>query len=153
MIVVSGTLTIDPSNADLAEELTGKLVAETVTATDDTIASKREMLKAFLVAEIKGWHDAIADPQAAADLAIKTYGADLDLDPAKTLAGAEAQNKLIVSDETKENGIFTISDALQKQTIDSLAGAGITLGASDLFDMSLLSEVYEENPDLIAYAG
>ena len=30
MIVVSGTLTIDPSKADLAEELTGKLVAETV---------------------------------------------------------------------------------------------------------------------------
>ncbi|MBZ4487307.1 ABC transporter substrate-binding protein [Microbacterium sp. cx-55] len=128
-------------------------VAETFTATDDTIASNREMLKAFLVAEIKGWTDALADPQAGADLAINEYGADLDLDPAKTLAGAEAQNKLIVSDETEENGLFTISDALQKLTIDSLAGAGITLDASDLFDLSLLAEVYEENPDLIAYAG
>jgi quinol monooxygenase YgiN len=29
MIVVSGTLTIDPAKADLAEELTSKLVAET----------------------------------------------------------------------------------------------------------------------------
>ena len=36
-------------------------------------------------------------------------------------------------------------------TIDSLAGAGITLKASDLFDLSLLSEVYAENPDLVAY--
>jgi hypothetical protein len=111
------------------------------------------MLKDFLIAEIKGWTDAIADPQGAADLALETYGADLDLDPAKTLAGAEAQNELIVSDETEENGLFTISEDLQKLTIDSLAGAGIELDAADLFDMSLLAEVYEENPDLIAYAG
>ena len=128
-------------------------VAETVTVTDDTIANNREMLKAFLVAEIKGWTDALADPQAGADLAINKYGTDLDLDPAKTLAGSEAQNKLVVSSETEENGIFTISDALQAETIKSLAGAGITLEASDLFDLSLLTEVYEENPDLVAYAG
>jgi hypothetical protein len=84
---------------------------------------------------------------------METYGADLDLEPAKTLAGSEAQNELVVSDETEENGLFTISEALQKLTIDSLAGAGIELDAADLFDMSLLAEVYEENPDLIAYAG
>lgn len=128
-------------------------VAETVTVTDDSIKNKREMLKAFLVAEIRGWTDAIADPQAGADLAMKTYGADLGLDPAKTLAGSVAQNALAVSDETVKNGLFTISDALQTLTIDSLAGAGINLKASDLFDLSLLDEVYQENPDLIAYAG
>ena len=92
-----------------------------------------------------------ADPQAGADLALNTYGADLGLDPAKTLAGSKAQNALVVSDETAKNGLFTISDALQKMTIDSLAGAGITLKASDLFDLSLLSEVYAENPDLVVY--
>ncbi|MEV7694487.1 ABC transporter substrate-binding protein [Microbacterium sp. NPDC089189] len=128
-------------------------VAETFTVTEDTLENNREMLKAFLVAEIKGWTDALADPQAGADLAIETYGADLDLDPAKTLAGSEAQNKLVVSSETEENGLFTISEALQKLTIDSLAGAGIVLDAADLFDLSLLAEVYEENPDLVAYAG
>lgn len=126
-------------------------VAETVAATDDTIANKRDMLKDFLKAEIRGWTDAVADPQAGADLALNTYGADLGLDPAKTLAGSKAQNALVVSDETAKNGLFTISDALQKMTIDSLAGAGITLKASDLFDLSLLSEVYAENPDLVAY--
>ncbi|HAQ59634.1 MAG TPA: hypothetical protein DCR63_04125 [Microbacterium sp.] len=127
-------------------------VAETFTVTDEQIADNREMLKAFLVAEIKGWTDALADPQAAADLAIETYGADLDLDPAKTLAGAEAQNLLIVSDETEESGLFTISEELQSMTIESLAGAGIELEAGDLFDLSLLAEVYEENPELVAYA-
>jgi ABC-type nitrate/sulfonate/bicarbonate transport system substrate-binding protein len=128
-------------------------VAETVTVTDEKIASDRELLKAFLVAEIKGWTDAIADPQLGADLALEEYGTELDLDPAKTLAGSEAQNLLVVSDETEENGLFTISEALQATTIESLAGAGIDIEAADIFDLSLLAEVYEENPELIDYAG
>ena len=37
-------------------------MAETVTTTDDMIANDREKLKAFLVAEIKGWTDAVNDP-------------------------------------------------------------------------------------------
>ncbi|MDR6200037.1 ABC-type nitrate/sulfonate/bicarbonate transport system substrate-binding protein [Microbacterium sp. SORGH_AS428] len=128
-------------------------VAETFSVTDDTLKNRRDMLKAFLVAEIRGWTDALADPDEGARLAKDVYGADLNLDPAKTIAGLLATNALITTDETAQNGLFTISDALQKQTIASLAGAGITLEASDLFDMSLLDEVYQENPDLIAYAG
>ncbi|TFV84586.1 hypothetical protein E4V99_05915 [Microbacterium sp. dk485] len=126
-------------------------VAETVTVTQETLESKREMLKAFLVAEIRGWTDAVNDAQGGADLALEVYGKDLDLDPAKTLAGSEAQNLLVVSAETEENGLFTISEQLQEMTVKSLAGAGIEVAAEDLFDLSLLAEVYEENPDLIAY--
>ncbi len=128
-------------------------VAETITVTDDQIADNRDMLKAFLKAEIIGWTKAISDPQIGADLAIDTYGKDLDLDPEKTLAGSTAQNELVVSDETAENGLFTISEDLQSTTIESLAGAGIDISAGDLFDLSLLDEVYAENPDLVDYAG
>ncbi|GMA30146.1 ABC transporter substrate-binding protein [Litorihabitans aurantiacus] len=128
-------------------------VAETVTVTDEMIESDREKLKAFLVAEIRGWTDAVNDPEEGARLAYEVYGADLDLDPEKTVAGAMAQNELIVSPDTETNGLFTISQELQDSTIESLAGAGIDLEASDLFDLSLLAEVYEENPDLVDYAG
>jgi len=128
-------------------------VAETFTVTDQSIAERREELKAFLRAEVRGWTDAVADPQAATDLAVQTYGKDLGLDPAKTLAGAQAQNELIVSDETAQNGLFTISEALQAETIASLGRAGVEVTAEDLFDMSLLQEVYAEDPDLVAYAG
>ena len=129
-------------------------VAETITVTDDAIANDREKLKAFLVAEIKGWTMAVNDPEAGAKLAVEDYGKDLDLNLENSIAGATEQAEaLVVSDETAENGLFTISEALQSATIKSLAGAGITLEASDLFDLSLLAEVYEENPDLIAYAG
>ncbi|WP_066907006.1 ABC transporter substrate-binding protein [Millisia brevis] len=128
-------------------------VAETFTVTQDAIDNNREMLKAFLVAEIKGWSMAVNDPEAGARLAVENYGVDLGLNLENSIAGATEQNTLIVSDETVANGLFTISDALQAATIESLAGAGITLEASDLFDMSLLSEVYEENPDLVNYAA
>ncbi|WP_375386655.1 ABC transporter substrate-binding protein [uncultured Microbacterium sp.] len=129
-------------------------VAETITTTDDMIANNRDALKAFLVAEIKGWTDAVKDPAAGAKLAVDVYGKDLDLNLDNSTAGAKVQAEdLVTSDETKTNGLFTISDTLQSETVKSLAGAGITLKASDLFDLSLLDEVYQENPDLVAYAG
>ena len=128
-------------------------VAETFAVTDDYIESNRETIKAFLVAEIKGWTDAVNDPEAGALLAVNTYGKDLGLVEANSIAGSkEASEKLVVSDETVENGLFTISDDLQTQTIATLKAAGIDISADDLFDMSLLAEVYDENPELIAYA-
>lgn len=128
-------------------------VAETFTTTDDMIKNHPDKVKAFLKAEIQGYTDFVNDPEAGADLALNTYGKDLQLDKANSYAGAKlSAEKLIVSDDTVKNGLFTISDDLQQATIKSLAGAGITLKASDLFDLSLLSEVYKENPDLVKYA-
>ncbi|WP_297081918.1 ABC transporter substrate-binding protein [uncultured Demequina sp.] len=129
-------------------------VAETFTVTDDAIANDRDLLKAFLVAEIKGWTDAVNDPAEGSRLAVEEYGADLGLDPEVSALGSTTQSEeLVVSDETAENGLFTISEALQAETIASLEGAGISVTAEDLFDMSLLAEVYEEYPELVAYAG
>lgn len=128
-------------------------MAEAVVVTDDSIANEREKLKALLTAEIRGWTDALKDPEEGSRLAVEVYGKDLDLNPENSLAGAKAQNELVVSDETKENGLFTISDDLQEATLKSLADAGITLEKDQLFDLSLLKEVYDENPDLKNYAG
>jgi ABC-type nitrate/sulfonate/bicarbonate transport system substrate-binding protein len=129
-------------------------VAETFTATDQTIAEDADMLKAFLVAEIKGWTDVIKDPAAAVDVALADYGADLGLVKENEVESAQiANDELITSSDTEANGLFTISDQLQSETIESLAGAGIDVAAEDLFDLSLLDEVYEENPDLVDYAG
>lgn len=127
-------------------------VAETFTVTDDAIANDRDRIKAFLVAEIKGWTDALKDQDTAVGLAVDTYGADLGLDAETEGLSATAQAGLIVSPETEANGLFTISDELQSETVASLAGAGLDVQASDIFDLSLLQEVYEENPDLKAYA-
>jgi ABC-type nitrate/sulfonate/bicarbonate transport system substrate-binding protein len=129
-------------------------VAETFTVTDQTIAEDREMLKAFLGAEIRGWTDAIADPEAAVDTCLESYGADLGLDRETEIQSAKiADEELITSEETHEFGLFTISEELQAETVKSLAGAGIDVEVDELFDLSLLAEVYEENPDLIDYTA
>ena len=129
-------------------------VAETVTTTDQYIEENREKLKAFLYAEILGWTDAVNDPEAGATLAIENY-CDVDFCPdiESSKLGATAQAELlVVSDDTVANGLFTITDELQAETIASLAAAGLTVDQAALFDLSLLSEVYEEHPELVAYA-
>ena len=126
--------------------------AETFIATDEMIENNPELVKSFLKAEIMGWSAAINDPEECARLAYEDFGADLDLNPKNSTEGAIAQlEQLVVSEETVENGIFTISDKLKEDTIKSLAGAGINVTAEQLFDTSLLEEVYAENPDLVAY--
>jgi ABC-type nitrate/sulfonate/bicarbonate transport system substrate-binding protein len=127
------------------------LVAETVSVTDQYLAENRELLKDFLVAEIKGWTDVLADPEQAAEDVVADFGTDLD--PVKTLEAMKAQAELIVTADTEEHGLFTITEEMQQATVDSLAGAGIEVEASDIFDLSLLEEVYAENPELVDYAG
>ncbi len=127
-------------------------VGHVVTATDETIADKRKALKDFLRAEIQGWTDAVADPTVGATLAVDEYGQDLGLSLDTSVASATAQSELlIVSDDTVANGLFTITPELQEQTIASLAAAGYDLDVDDLFDLTLLDEVYEEHPELVDY--
>ncbi|WP_100351266.1 ABC transporter substrate-binding protein [Luteimicrobium subarcticum] len=123
-------------------------VAETFTVTDDSIKNDRAELEAFLTAEIKGWKDALKDPAGAIAVDQKSYGQDLKLDAKTEAQSADAQAKLIESDDTTTNGLFTISDELQQETLKSLEGAGLKLEASDLFDMSLLDDVYKAHPEL-----
>ncbi|MBT2498123.1 ABC transporter substrate-binding protein [Agromyces sp. ISL-38] len=147
-VAAAGNATVDLPFADNGLPF----VAETFTVTDDAIANDREKLKAFLYAEILGWTDAVNDPEEGARLAVEEYGKDLDLNPENSKAGSiKAAEELVVSDETAENGLFTISDELQAETIKSLAGAGIDVKADDLFDLSLLAEVYKEHPELVKY--
>ncbi|MCY7404552.1 MAG: ABC transporter substrate-binding protein [Cryobacterium sp.] len=145
-------LGLGPVNLPLAD-FGLPFVAETLTVTDDAIKNDREKLKALLVAEIRGWTDAINDPDAAAKLTVDTYGPTFDLTIDKETRQAEIQSSdLIVSADTLANGLFTISTELQQQSIDTLKATGLTITASQLFDMSLLTEVYAENPDLLAYS-
>lgn len=126
-------------------------VAESFVTTQDAIDNDREALKAFLEATIRGWQDAVADPQESARLAVEEYGADLGLDLEKETRQAEIQNEqLVVSEDTEANGLFTVTDELAAQNIEVLGVAGYPdLTAEDVFDLSLLAEVYEENPELM----
>ena len=124
------------------------LASETLVVLQDMIDKDRDKLKAFLKAEIQGWNDAVADPAGAAKLAVDTYGKDLKLDLAGQTEQATAQNELVSTAETKTNGLFTLSDAAVAANLKSLGSMGITVTADQLFDLSLVKEVYAENASL-----
>jgi ABC-type nitrate/sulfonate/bicarbonate transport system substrate-binding protein len=124
------------------------LVSETFVVTKDSITNKRDMVKAMLKAEIMGWHDNIKDPSMGAKLAANTYGKDQKLDVAEQTLESKAENELILTADTKANGLFTITSDLIDENIHTLAIAGITITKDKLFDLSLIEEVYSENPDL-----
>jgi len=124
------------------------LVSETYMVTEDTISKDRDKIKAFLTAEIKGWHDQIANPVTGASLAATVYGKDQGLDTAEQTLEARAQNALLVTPDTKANGLFTITPALIAENIATLKLAKVDISADKLFDTSIIDELYKEQPGL-----
>lgn len=125
------------------------LTAETFCVTQDSIDKDRAKLKAFLKAEIQGWNDVVADPAGGAKLAVNTYGKGLKLQLASQLEQIKAQNKLVVTADTQKNGLFTLTDELVAKIVKAVGSVGVTITADQLFDLSLLKEVYAESPDLV----
>lgn len=139
-------------------------VAETYTVTDQYLAENGDLLKALLIAEIKGWTDVFQESTDDTVALITEYydkaASENDegleavfgaLDPKKTAMGLEAQKGLISTPDTEANGLFTITPELQEQTVASLAAAGWDVAVEDLFDTSIIDEIYEENPELKDY--
>lgn len=137
-----------PNSNFLFADFNLPLVAETLVVRQETIDNERDKLKAFLKADIQGWYDAVADPAKSAELAVTKYGKDLGLEVGEQTLEAEAQNLLIVSDETKANGLLTMSPTMIDLNLEALSKAGYEISADQLFDMSLITEVYAENPGL-----
>jgi ABC-type nitrate/sulfonate/bicarbonate transport system substrate-binding protein len=125
------------------------LVSEVYVVSDKTITERRDAVKAFLRAEINGWKQTLADPTLGAKLAVEKYGKDLGLTLEEQILSSKDQNKLILTDETKKNGLFTLTPELIAKNIATLKFAGLTATAEQIFDLSLLAEVYQEKPALI----
>ncbi|MBA2947770.1 ABC transporter substrate-binding protein [Streptomyces sp. PSKA28] len=125
------------------------LVSEAYIVRQDTIDKQRDLLKAFLRAEIRGWKDSIADPALGAKLAAETYGKGLGLTTEEQTLESKDQNKLILTADTKKNGLFTVTQELIEENIQTLKYGGVDITAEKLFDLSLLEEVYKEDPSLI----
>lgn len=122
--------------------------AGSIIATEETIESSREELKALLAGTIRGWHTALEDHDDAAQVTVEDWAADQGLDLEHQLLTAERQAPLISDEWTEENGLLTMSDELVADTLEAIEVVGYDV-PDDLFDLTLLEEVYEENPDLI----
>ncbi|MGX6600687.1 ABC transporter substrate-binding protein [Micromonosporaceae bacterium Da 78-11] len=124
------------------------MVSEVYVVKKSSLTTDRAKLKALLIADIKGWTDSVADPKLGANLAATKYGKDLGLDEAEQVLESTAQNTVVQTDDTKANGLFTITDELVDETIKTLALGGVTITKEQLFDLSVIKEVYAENPSL-----
>jgi ABC-type nitrate/sulfonate/bicarbonate transport system substrate-binding protein len=125
------------------------LVSEIYVVKTENLKAKRAELKAFLKSQIEGWHEVYKDPKAAAEITVTNYGKDLGLDVAEQTLEAVSELELIYTPDTMKDGILTISDKLIAENIAVLAKAGLKIKAEELFDLSLLKEVYAENPGLM----
>jgi ABC-type nitrate/sulfonate/bicarbonate transport system substrate-binding protein len=112
-------------------------------------ASQRTQLKAFLTAEIRGWHDSLKDPSEGATLSVTKYGANLGNKVDEQTKESVAQNALILDARTRTEGILTITPQQIDENLSTLALSGSKVDKS-LFDTSLIDEIYAENPSLKA---
>jgi len=60
------------------------------------------------------------------------------------LLQAYAQAALIVTPDSQSNGLFYITPSFQSANLQTLKLGGATVTASQLFDMSLLDEIYQD---------
>jgi ABC-type nitrate/sulfonate/bicarbonate transport system substrate-binding protein len=125
------------------------LVSQTYAVRASSLASERDKVKAALEAEILGWKDSIADPALGAKYAATIYGEHLRLNEAEQTLENRDQNALLLTGDTRKNGLFTITPELVEKNIETLALGGIRITAEQLFDMSVLTELYQEKPELI----
>ncbi|GAB3845144.1 periplasmic binding family protein [Dactylosporangium cerinum] len=124
------------------------MVSEIYVVRKDSLVKDRDKVKAMLIGDIRGWTKSIQDPALGAKLAATVYGKDLGLSEAEQVLESAAQNTVVQTADTKANGLFTITDQLIDETIKTLALGGITITKDQLFDLSVLKEVYQADPSL-----
>jgi ABC-type nitrate/sulfonate/bicarbonate transport system substrate-binding protein len=107
---------------------------------DDPV--KRAQIVSLMQGESLGWTDALANNDAAADLAVNRYGKDLGLDMNQQKLAMKSEVDLVQSDDTKAHGLFWMSDALIAGTVSSLKLGGVDADAS-MFTRAVLEDVYK----------
>lgn len=105
---------------------------------------KRAQIIALMKGESKGWSDAVADVDEAARLAVEVYGKDLGLDMEQQVLAMTSEVDLVLTDETKANGLFWMSDELINGTVNSLQLGGVDASV-DMFTNKILEEIYGGN--------
>ncbi|TGD85456.1 hypothetical protein BayCH28_20700 [Mycolicibacterium sp. CH28] len=112
--------------------------------TADTLHHKRDALKGFLAATLKGFAEDIADPTAGPKLAVDTYGKDAGLSLDSEIEHNAAYVPLASSDATKEHGLLWIDETyLAGPIYKGMEASGLkTTDPSKVVDMSLLRELH-----------
>ncbi|MDO9395341.1 MAG: ABC transporter substrate-binding protein [Herbiconiux sp.] len=129
--------------ADYGLDVYAQVYAVTKESLEDP--DKKAAIEGFLRGEIKGWQSYVADPTQAVELTVNDYAKDGGLTIEGQTKQAELQLDLLVTPETEENGLLTISEDGIAKNIATLSSLGITGADESLFDTSLLADVYGDS--------
>ncbi|WP_204061160.1 ABC transporter substrate-binding protein [Microbispora corallina] len=118
--------------------------ADVLLVREQTLADKdkRELVVKIVRAAVRGWQDALKDTDAAAKLVVEKYGKSLNLDLEAQRKTAAAFRSVIETGDAKTNGLLTMSADGIAANIATLTSLGIKATAEDLFDTSVLRDVY-----------
>lgn len=115
--------------------------------TESLSGDTREQVLHLLRAEILGWQDYKSDYEAAAQLAVEMYP-DAGLDLETQQVQAEVQLDIMYSEVTDESGFAWFTDETIDSNVALFADLGIEGAGAELFDRSLLEEIYADGPTI-----
>ena len=118
--------------------------ADVVVVSEATLAdpAQRRLVVKALRALVRGWQDALADPSRGADLAVNRFGKYLNLDPRAQALSAAAIVPLVRTADTDRSGLLTMSAQGMQDNVDAIRSVGVETSVGDLFDTTLVAEVY-----------
>jgi ABC-type nitrate/sulfonate/bicarbonate transport system substrate-binding protein len=124
------------------------LWADAFVVSEETLADKdkRAHLVNLMRASVRGWQDAVKDPARGVKLAVDKYGKSLQLNADEQLLTAQSFVPLIETPETKANGLLTMSKDGIEANIRTMNAVGITTTADELFDTTVLADVFQGKP-------
>jgi ABC-type nitrate/sulfonate/bicarbonate transport system substrate-binding protein len=115
-------------------------------ATTDSLQNARAKVVAAMTAEIMAWRECIQNPDEPAQATMAKYAQGLTL-KAEQLQSL-AQNQLMLGPDVDAHGLMYIGTDAQAANVKTLGFGGTTVTTSQLFDMSVLDDVYQAHPEL-----
>lgn len=106
---------------------------------------RRDQIVRLLRGDAQGWQLYKDDPQAAAELVVEAYP-DAGLDLATQEKQAEVQLDIMFSEATERNGFAWFTDEQVEENLQLFELLGITGATAQLWDHSILDEVYRDGP-------
>jgi ABC-type nitrate/sulfonate/bicarbonate transport system substrate-binding protein len=108
----------------------------------DSLKNSRDKILATMRAEILAWKISLQDPTVGAQLAATKYGQGLTA--AEQNLESKSQNALMATGDAMTHGLFYVTPDFQAANIHTVGLGGINVTANQVFDMSILDELYQD---------
>jgi NitT/TauT family transport system substrate-binding protein len=119
-----------------------EIYANSLGVSEDFLTKNPEVVKKFTRAALKGWRDALADPQEAARIEIRYVKA---LDPQIVVEEIAILKRIAITPDVEKNGFGYVSTERMKNTVDfinqNIEVAGDRLTAEQIYRPGYLPQV------------